>query len=106
MGDDSNQLNLGWWAISGEVLLTALRRAASGEDADLLYAELYANTENPPEPRSTSEVVMPRETLEERIHADGELWTQAFDQGVAMAPVLGAPGWVRWLLLRLAGRRG
>lgn len=35
-----------WWSINGEVLLDALRRANRGEDADLLYAELYANTES------------------------------------------------------------
>lgn len=36
---------LGWWAISGEALLDGLRRAAAGEDPDLLYAEMYANAE-------------------------------------------------------------
>jgi hypothetical protein len=36
---------LGWWCISGEDLLDMLRRAAAGEEADLLYAELYANSE-------------------------------------------------------------
>lgn len=35
-----------WWSINGEVLLDALRRANQGENADLLYAELYANTES------------------------------------------------------------
>ncbi len=33
-----------WWCISGEGLLSLLRRAASGEDPDLLYAEAYANS--------------------------------------------------------------
>lgn len=37
---------LGWWAISGEALLDMLRRVASGEDPDLVYAEEYANSEN------------------------------------------------------------
>ncbi len=37
--------DLGWWAISGDALIEALRRASAGEDADLLYAELYANSE-------------------------------------------------------------
>ena len=37
--------NLGWWAISGDMLLKALRRANEGEDPYMLYAELYANTE-------------------------------------------------------------
>jgi len=36
---------LGWWAISGEVLLEALRRARAGEDPDVIYTELYANSE-------------------------------------------------------------
>lgn len=35
---------LGWWVIKGEALLDALRRASDGEDPDVLYAELYANT--------------------------------------------------------------
>ena len=36
---------LGWWAISGEALMDALHRVADGEDPDLIYAELYANSE-------------------------------------------------------------
>lgn len=35
--------DLGWWTISGEALLAMLRRCASGEDPDLVYAEEYAN---------------------------------------------------------------
>lgn len=35
---------LGWWSIHGEDLLALLRRAAAGEDPDLLYAEAYANS--------------------------------------------------------------
>lgn len=35
---------LGWWTIAGEVLLLMLRRVAAGEDPDLIYAELYANS--------------------------------------------------------------
>ena len=38
-------LPLGWWAISGESFLDALRRAHAGEDPDALYAEHYANTD-------------------------------------------------------------
>lgn len=38
--------DLGWWAISGEALMAALRRANDGEDAGLLYAELYANADS------------------------------------------------------------
>jgi hypothetical protein len=36
---------LGWWVISGEALLDGLRRCAKGEDPDLVYAELYANSD-------------------------------------------------------------
>ena len=32
-----------WWAISGDVLLDALRRCAAGESPDLVYLELIAN---------------------------------------------------------------
>lgn len=34
---------LGWWVIKGEDLLDLLKRAAAGEDPDLLYAETFAN---------------------------------------------------------------
>ncbi len=37
--------DLGWWTISGEAFLDALRRAHKGEDPDVLYAEHYANSE-------------------------------------------------------------
>jgi hypothetical protein len=37
---------LGWHVISGEDLLEALRRCAAGENADLVYAELWANAEH------------------------------------------------------------
>ena len=36
---------LGWWAISGEALMYALRRVADGDDPDVVYAEMYANSE-------------------------------------------------------------
>lgn len=36
---------LGWWVISGEDLLSLLRRAHEGQNPDLLYAEQYANSE-------------------------------------------------------------
>lgn len=36
--------DLGWWVVHGQVLLDALRRAKEGEDPDMLYAELYANS--------------------------------------------------------------
>ena len=39
-------MELGWWTLSGENLLNSLRRAAAGEDPDLIYAELYANSEH------------------------------------------------------------
>lgn len=37
---------LGWHVISGERLLELLRRAAAGENADLLYAEEWANADH------------------------------------------------------------
>ena len=43
-GHERVTTDLGWWVISGDALLNALHRAAQGEDADLLYTELYANT--------------------------------------------------------------
>lgn len=33
-----------WWVISSVELLAALRRVAAGEDPDIAYAELYANS--------------------------------------------------------------
>lgn len=36
---------LGWWAISGDAFLGAMKRAHAGEDPDLLYAEQYANSD-------------------------------------------------------------
>lgn len=33
-----------WWVINAEELLASLRRCHSGEDPDLVYAELYANS--------------------------------------------------------------
>jgi len=47
MTDDSDRL--GWWTISGVAILEALRRVDNGEDPDMVYAELYANSqiENP-----------------------------------------------------------
>jgi hypothetical protein len=38
--------DLGWWTISGEALLCALRRCYLGEDPDMVYAEAYANAEH------------------------------------------------------------
>lgn len=35
----------GWWTINGLSLLGALFRAKSGEDPEMVYAELYANSE-------------------------------------------------------------
>ncbi len=36
--------SLGWWSISGEKFLAALRRVADGESPDMVYAEAYANS--------------------------------------------------------------
>lgn len=38
--------DLGWWTISGEDLLAALREAHDGADPDVVYAELYANSDH------------------------------------------------------------
>lgn len=35
----------GWWTISGDALIEMLERAHAGEDPELLYTELYANSE-------------------------------------------------------------
>ena len=37
--------DLGWWTISGEDFLEALRRVEAGEKPDLVYAEYYANSD-------------------------------------------------------------
>jgi hypothetical protein len=42
---DDTGPGLGWWVIAGGVLLDGLRRAAAGEDPDVVYAELYANAD-------------------------------------------------------------
>lgn len=34
------------WVIKGEELLDALRRVQGGDDPDIVYAELYANSES------------------------------------------------------------
>jgi hypothetical protein len=35
---------MAWWSISGEDLMDMLRRCATGEDPDMVYAEAYANS--------------------------------------------------------------
>jgi hypothetical protein len=42
----SEQNSLGWWCISGQDILVALRRVGDGEDADMVYLEMYANSEH------------------------------------------------------------
>jgi len=37
---------LGYWAISGDAFLAALHRAHDGEDPDMVYAELYVNSDH------------------------------------------------------------
>jgi hypothetical protein len=44
--NDAPTSNLGWWAINGGTLMDGLRRAHSGEDPDLLFAELWANSDH------------------------------------------------------------
>lgn len=40
------QPSLGWHVISGEMFLEALRRVESGENSDLVYAEMWANADH------------------------------------------------------------
>jgi hypothetical protein len=44
--DERPESRMGWWTISGEGLLYLLRRVQSGEDADMVYAEAYANSDH------------------------------------------------------------
>ena len=46
LGEEEAPPSLGWHVISGEHLLAVLRRAHAGEDASLLFAELWANAEH------------------------------------------------------------
>lgn len=41
--DDGDRL--GWWTISGVELLKALHRVNDGEDPEMVYAEMYANSD-------------------------------------------------------------
>ena len=34
-----------WWTIRGDDIMEAMRRAAAGEDPDLIYLELVANSD-------------------------------------------------------------
>lgn len=45
-GDRQEAADLGWHVISGEDFLQALHRVDAGEDADAVYAELWANAEH------------------------------------------------------------
>lgn len=45
MADDERD-ELGWHVIAGSHLLECLRRCQAGEDADLVFAELWANAEH------------------------------------------------------------
>jgi hypothetical protein len=47
MSDEDDAMTpLGWWTIKGEALLDALHRVAAGEHPDIVYAELYANSDH------------------------------------------------------------
>jgi hypothetical protein len=43
VSDDPDHDPLGWHVISGTDLLNAMRRCSAGENADLVYAEMWAN---------------------------------------------------------------
>lgn len=36
--------NWGWWTLSGDDFLAAMKRAHAGEDPEMIYAEYYANS--------------------------------------------------------------
>lgn len=38
--------DLGWWAIHSDTIIDGLRRAHAGEDPDLIFAELWANSDH------------------------------------------------------------
>lgn len=42
----SGKRDLGWWSISGEDFLEAMRRVKQGENPDFVYAEYYANSDH------------------------------------------------------------
>lgn len=46
MSDDDERDELGYHVIGGSHLLELLQRANDGEDADLIFAELWANSEH------------------------------------------------------------
>jgi len=43
---ETEDADLGWHVISGMDLLLAFRRCAKGEDPDMVYAEMWANSEH------------------------------------------------------------
>lgn len=88
---------MGWWTIAGEELLAALHRVHDGDDPDVVYAELYANS------KAT------RPTPEDHEHA----FVDAESTGVSPASyracrcglvqVLGFRGWVDLCRLDVQG---
>lgn len=36
-------MSRGWWSISGDAIIEALRRSHAGDDPEVVYMELYAN---------------------------------------------------------------
>lgn len=43
---DDERDELGWWTIAGSELIAALRRVGAGEDPDMVYIDLYANSDH------------------------------------------------------------
>jgi len=41
----SKQPSAQWWTINGQVLLDALHRAHDGDDPEVVYLELFANSD-------------------------------------------------------------
>lgn len=44
MSDEDRTSRESWWSISGIALMEMLVRVKNGEDPDLVYMELYANS--------------------------------------------------------------
>lgn len=42
----ADEVETEWWAIGGEAIRSMLNRAHAGESPDLLYMELYANSDH------------------------------------------------------------
>lgn len=62
--EDGRPYTESWWSIAGSELMKALMRVESGQPADLVYIELYANSEH--------EKVPPEVELDDESPIDGD----------------------------------